>query len=133
MSKLTRIPEALVHANARLTLHGRRLLIDRILTGRPIAHVAAEMGISRRRRESGGGGGVTKATSACSTARAGRIAHRTRRRARTERRIEQLRRSKKLGPARIAGIVGMHASTVHRVLVRQGLNQLRVFDRPTGG
>ena len=30
-----------------------------------------------------------------------------------------------LGPARIAGIVGMPASTVHRVLVRHGLNRLR--------
>jgi transposase InsO family protein len=26
----------------------------------------------------------------------------------------------------------MHASTVHRVLRRQGLHQLRAFDRPTG-
>jgi Integrase core domain. len=26
----------------------------------------------------------------------------------------------------------MHASTVHRVLARQGLNQLRAFDRPKG-
>lgn len=26
----------------------------------------------------------------------------------------------------------MHASTVHRVLLRQGLHQLRVFDRPSG-
>jgi transposase InsO family protein len=37
-----------------------------------------------------------------------------------------------LGPARIAGIVEMQASTVHRVLVRQGLNQLRTIDPPTG-
>ena len=49
-----------------------------------------------------------------------------------ERRIERLRREPKLGPARIAGIVEMHASTVHRVLVRQGLNQLRAIDPPTG-
>src|SRR5260370_16530996 len=36
-----------MHANARLTPVGRRTLIDRILEGRPVAHVAAEMGISR--------------------------------------------------------------------------------------
>jgi transposase InsO family protein len=37
-----------------------------------------------------------------------------------------------LGPARIAGIVGVPASTVHRVLVRHGINRLRWLDRPTG-
>ncbi|MEU7788363.1 integrase core domain-containing protein [Amycolatopsis sp. NPDC049159] len=30
-----------------MTLHGRRLLIDRVAAGRPVAHVAAELGISR--------------------------------------------------------------------------------------
>ena len=34
------------HANARLTPAGRRILIDWIAAGRPVAHVAAEMGIS---------------------------------------------------------------------------------------
>lgn len=38
------------HANARLTVHGRRELITRIQCGRPIAHVAADMGISRANR-----------------------------------------------------------------------------------
>ncbi len=35
------------HRNARLTVHGKRLLVDRVCSGRPVAHVAAEMGISR--------------------------------------------------------------------------------------
>ncbi|MFF2432337.1 IS481 family transposase, partial [Streptomyces mirabilis] len=35
------------HRNARLTVHGRRLLVERVCAGRPVAHVAAEMGISR--------------------------------------------------------------------------------------
>jgi transposase InsO family protein len=52
--------------------------------------------------------------------------------ARVERRIVALRQSRKLGPARLAGIVGVPASTVHRVLVRHGVNQLRWMDRPTG-
>jgi hypothetical protein len=48
-----------------------------------------------------------------------------------ERRIVALRRNRGLGPARIAGIVGMPASTVHRVLVRHGLNRLDHLDRVT--
>ncbi len=35
------------HPNARLTVHGRRLLVDRVRAGRPVAHVADEMGVSR--------------------------------------------------------------------------------------
>src|SRR5919112_51326 len=35
------------HRNARLTPTGRRILVERVLAGRPIAHVAKEMGISR--------------------------------------------------------------------------------------
>jgi transposase InsO family protein len=49
-----------------------------------------------------------------------------------ERRIEQIRKTRKLGPGRIAGIVQMHASTVHRVLSRRGLSRLAWMDRPTG-
>jgi transposase InsO family protein len=49
-----------------------------------------------------------------------------------ERRIERIRTNRKLGPARIAGIVEMHPSTVHRVLRRRGLSRLEWMDRPTG-
>jgi len=52
--------------------------------------------------------------------------------ARVERRIVALRQSRRLGPARLAGIVEVPASTVHRVLVRHGVNRLRWMDRPTG-
>jgi len=52
--------------------------------------------------------------------------------ARVERRIVALRQSRRLGPARLAGIVGVPASTVHRVLVRHGVNRLRWMDRTTG-
>lgn len=39
----------MAHANARLNLHGRRLLVSRVIDGRrPVAHVAAELGISRQ-------------------------------------------------------------------------------------
>jgi len=36
-----------VHGNARLTPIGRLTMVMRIESGRPVAHVAAEMGISR--------------------------------------------------------------------------------------
>ena len=36
-----------MHGNARLTPVGRLTLVMRIESGRPVAHVAAEMGISR--------------------------------------------------------------------------------------
>ena len=36
------------HGNARLTVHGRQLLVDRVLSGRPVAHVAKEVGVSRQ-------------------------------------------------------------------------------------
>jgi len=34
------------HANAVLTPVGRRLLVDRVLSGRPQSHVAKELGVS---------------------------------------------------------------------------------------
>ena len=39
----------MAHRNARLTVHGRRLLVERIRgEGQPIAHVAKAMGVSRQ-------------------------------------------------------------------------------------
>jgi transposase InsO family protein len=55
----------------------------------------------------------------------------TRTKASKERRVVHLRRKRGLGPARIAGIVKLPASTVHAVLVRHGLNRLDRLDRPT--
>ncbi len=37
-----------MHSNARLTPVGRSILVQRIAAGRPVAHVAAEMGVSRQ-------------------------------------------------------------------------------------
>jgi transposase InsO family protein len=59
-----------------------------------------------------------------------RCPHQTRRK--VEKRIVGLRRRRKLGPARIAGILGLPASTVHAVLVRNGLNRLVWMDRLSG-
>src|SRR5690242_8445399 len=47
------------------------------------------------------------------------------------RKVVHLRRSRGLGPAMIAGRLGMHASTVHRVLRPAGLPRLVDTDRAT--
>jgi transposase InsO family protein len=121
-----------VHGNAPMTPRGRMIMIDRIASGRPVAHVAAEMGVARktadkwwRRWLAEGEAGLEDRSS-----RPHRCPHQTA--AHLERRIVRLRQQRKLGPARIAGIVDMPASTVHRVLCRHGLNRLAWMDRPTG-
>ncbi len=121
-----------MHPNAKLTPAGRLLLVERIATGRPIAHVAAEMGIARqtatrwwrRWNEEGEAGLLDRSSrphhspSRCS--------------ARQERLVERLRRREKLGPVRIGYRLGMAASTVYRVLRRLGLQRLAWLDRPSG-
>ena len=121
-----------MHRNAPMTARGRMIMIERIDSGRPVAHVADEMGVSRktadkwwRRWLAEGEAGLEDRSS-----RPHRCPHQTA--AHLERRIVRLRQQRKLGPARIASIVGMPASTVHRVLVRHGLNRLAWMDRPTG-
>ena len=120
------------HRNARLTIHGRRLLVERVCAGRPVAHVAAEMGISRptahkwlRRWRSEGESGLLDRSSRPRT-----TPHRTT--PTTEARVCRLRQDRKLGPARLGPILGLPASTVHRILTRHGLNRLAHLDRPTG-
>ena len=51
---------------------------------------------------------------------------------RTERRIIKVRVLRRWGPARIGYLLGIHPSTVHRVLSRYGIAKLRWLDRPTG-
>ncbi|WP_333779005.1 IS481 family transposase [Streptomyces sp. IBSBF 3136] len=120
------------HRNARLTVHGRRLLVERVCAGRPVAHVAAEMGVSRatahkwvRRWRTEGEPGLHDRSSRPRT-----TPHRTP--AMVEASVCRLRQARKLGPARIGPVLGLPASTVHRILVRHGLNRLAHLDRPTG-
>ncbi|MFI0213388.1 IS481 family transposase, partial [Streptomyces lydicus] len=47
-------------------------------------------------------------------------------------RVCTLRQTRKLGPARIGPVLGLPASTVHRILTRHGLHRLAWLDRPTG-
>jgi transposase InsO family protein len=121
-----------MHANARLTPIGRLTLCLRIEGGRPVAHVAPEMGISRatgykwwRRFCNEGFEGLVDRSS-----RPHRCPHRTT--PGVEAQIAELRAELKLGPARIGYRLGVAPSTVHRVLVRLGLNRLSWMDRPSG-
>lgn len=121
-----------MHANARLTPIGRLTMVMRIESGRPVAHVAAEMGISRptahkwwnRWNELGEVGLVDRSS------RPRSCPHQTPPAVVVQ--IEELRRTLKLGPVRIGYRLGVPASTVHRVLTRMGLNRLSWMDRPTG-
>jgi hypothetical protein len=51
---------------------------------------------------------------------------------RVERKIKHLRTTRQLGPVQIAGRLGLHASTVHRVITRLGLPRLALVDQATG-
>jgi transposase InsO family protein len=120
------------HANARLTPAGRAVLCQRITSGRPVAQVAAEMGISRtsayrwwgRYQQAGLAGLVDRPS---------RAHHHPRRTpGELEAQVLALRQTRKLGPARIGPLVGLAPSTVYRVLCRHRLNRLALLDRPTG-
>ena len=120
----------MAHANARLTPAGRLIMCQRIAAGRPVAQVAAEMGISRtcgdrwwaRYRQAGPAGLLDR--SSCAQR------HPRRTPAQLEAQVVALRRSRKLGPARIAPLVGLPTSTGYRVLCRHRLHRLAVLDRP---
>jgi transposase InsO family protein len=122
-----------VHRNARLTHWGRQELVERIKAGTPKATVAEQMNVSRptvhkwwaRYLESPDGQWWLDGSS-----RPRRCPTRTKRR--VERKIVHIRRKHKLGPARIAGRLGVPPSTVYAVLRREELNRLSWLDRPTG-
>jgi transposase InsO family protein len=123
----------MVHRNARLTVYGRRLLVERVVTdGRPVAHVVKELGCSRAtgykwlaRWRAEGQAGLADRPS---------VAHRLPGKTdpELEARVCALRTQLKRGPARLAPLLGMPASTVHAILTRHGLHRLAWLDRPTG-
>jgi transposase InsO family protein len=122
----------LIHANARLTLRARRDIVELMIVGYPVNEIAAQYSVSRQtiykwwaRWRTEGDVGLWDRSS-----RPRSCPHQTS--PRLESRIVRLRTSRKLGPARIGGIVGVPASTVHRVLSRQGMNRLAWLHRLTG-
>lgn len=120
------------HANARLTPAGRLIMVQRIQSGRAVAHVAAEMGISRttawrwwrRFRESGPAGLVDRSSVAGS--------HPAQTKPCRETRVRIMRHLTRRGPVFIASKLGMQASTVGRVLRRHHTPLLREIDPVTG-
>ncbi len=116
----------------RLTPWSRLLLVQRVLAGRPVAHVAPELGVSRAtgykwlaryRAEGLAGLGDRSSRPHTSPRRTDPV---------LEAAILALRRDRRLGPARIASILRLNPSTVHRVLTRHGVPRLSWLDRPTG-
>jgi transposase InsO family protein len=126
--------EALVsHRRAKLTVAGRKLLIERILRdGWPVVAAAQAQGVSvataykwLRRYRSEGDPGLRDRSSR---------PHRSPRRTcgAREAAIVELRRRGRVGPHRIAWALGESRSTVYAVLRRHGLPRLAHLDRPTG-
>src|SRR5215207_5770773 len=132
MSRLHGLEVLVVHAKPRLSPWSRLLLVERVAAGRPAAHVAAEMGVSRataykwlaRYRAEGTSGLLDRSSRPRSCP--------TRTDPVVEAAIVALRRDRRLGPARIASVLGLNPSTVHRVLVRHAMARLSWLDRPTG-
>ena len=120
------------HANARTTVQGRLLIVERAAAGWPQAHIAKAMGISRkcvktwldRHAAEGMAGLRDRSSRPCSTP--------TRTSAEVEARILELRREHRRGPDWIAAESGVPARTVSRVLARHGEPRLVELDPITG-
>ena len=122
----------MAHRNARLTLHARRLLVERVTAGWPAARVAEQLGISRatvykwvrRHRDTGDAGLLDRSS---------RPHHSpTRTPTEVEDQILALRRQRHRGPVFLAGELGLVASTVGRVLHRHHVPALAAIDPITG-
>lgn len=123
----------MAHANARLTVHGRRLLIDRVIgAGRPVAHVAKELGISRQcahrwvaRFRAEGPAGLADRSS-----RPHRSPGRTP--PAVEAAVLAMRRLERRGQDWIGPELGIPARTVGAILARHQVPLLRECDPLTG-
>ena len=121
------------HANARLNVHGRRLLVERVIgQRRPVAHVVKELGCSRqtgyrwlaRWREHGPAGLVDRPSGPRRPPR--RLAPEV------EQRVLDCREASRRGPLFIAAELGLAPATVGRVLRRHRVPLLRDCDPVTG-
>jgi transposase-like protein len=121
------------HRNARLTMHGRQELVHRVrVLGRPVAHVAKEMGISRRcahkwvaRFDAEGEAGLQDRSSRPHTSP-------SRTPARIERRVLKARREHRCDAVGLAHYTGVPASTCARILRRYQVPWLAHCDPITG-
>jgi transposase InsO family protein len=119
----------MAHRNARLTLHGRRLLCERVeVQSWKLCEAAAAAGVSRQtagkwlaRWRTEGSAGLADRSS-----RPHRIALRIV--GAHLRRVVLLRITRRLGPARIAWHTQLAPATVYRALRRYRLHRLRLLD-----
>jgi transposase InsO family protein len=120
------------HANARTTVQGRLLIVERAAAGWPQAHIAKAMGLSRkcvktwldRYAAEGLAGLADRSSRPRSTP--------TRTSVELEARVLKLRREHRRGPDWIAVESGVPARTVSRVLARHGEPRLADLDPITG-
>ena len=122
-----------MHANARLNLHGRMLLVRRTrFQRRPISHVARELGISRQcasrwvqRYDHEGWTGLRDRSSR---------PHRQPRHTSEalERRVLRARSDEQAGPVVLAAVTGVPARTISRILARHQVPALADCDPITG-
>jgi transposase InsO family protein len=120
------------HRNARLTPTGRRIIIERVLSGRPVAHVAKEMGISRtcahrwlKRYQDAGWAGLEDRSSrpqSCPHATSAAVAAD----------VLAARVKYREGPLELARRCGTSSRTVSRILARAGMPRLWDLDPVTG-
>jgi transposase InsO family protein len=122
----------LSHRNARLTFHGRLLIVQRHQARWKQAHIAAAMGVSRKcvktwidRYAAEGEAGLHDRSSRPHT-----MPRRTS--AEVEQHVVELRRRERCGPDGISAKTGVPARTVSRILRRHGLPRLAVCDPMTG-
>jgi transposase InsO family protein len=120
------------HANARTTVHGRLLIVQRWRNGWKKAHIAAAMGVSRKcvrtwiaRFQDEGEAGLADRSSRPRTSP-------RRTPVEVEDRIVELRRQQRRGPALLGAELGLPARTVSRVLARRGQPRLAALDPMTG-
>ena len=120
------------HANARTTVHGRLLIVERWRNGWKKAHIAAAMGVSRKcvrtwiaRFQDEGEAGLADRSSRPRTSP-------RRTPVEVEDRIVELRRQQRRGPALLGAELGLPARTVSRVLARRGQPRLAALDPMTG-
>jgi transposase InsO family protein len=104
----------------------------RIESGRPVAHVADEMGISRPTAHKWWNRFCEFGEKGLEDLPSRPLTSPNQTDVRIERKIMKLRKTEKLGPLRIAARLDLAGSTVHKVLCRENINRLAWLDRPTG-
>ena len=111
----------MVHRNARLAQAGRLILVQRVLSGRPVSHVAKELGVSRQCAHRGCPVSARKGWRVCVTGSS---------RPRSMPRHDRCRRRRhgcsscaqveRLGRDELARRIGVSPSTASRIIARAG-------------